>query len=353
MTSTISRIDAWCRQGDLRLDDIAWFRVIYSAGLLLTLQPLSALSSHPAEEFDPPPGPIMLFGALPSHAMLEGLEIVTAILAGFLLLGLHTRTVSVLLALALMTGFGLTYSFGKIDHTIVLVLVPAMMVFSRWGGTLSLDAGSKPRDPERGDVAQWPMRLLAVMIALSFVTAGWAKFRSGWLDLDTHAVQGHFARGFFVQSRDGWLAPEVIDLHLGGLWEVADWLTVGLELGLVLTVVSWRWFRLALAVTTLFHLGILLVINIAFSWNLLGYAAFYRWASVLPPTFDLRIRRSLGYVVAAAVGAGMYALHEWAGPGFQHDVRTCMVFLGAAFGLTYIAVQLGRASTGGSPGVRR
>jgi uncharacterized membrane protein YphA (DoxX/SURF4 family) len=190
------------------------------------------------------------------------------------------------------------------------------------------------------------------MIALSFVTAGWAKFRSGWLDLDTHAVQGHFIRGFFVQSRDGWLAPEVIDLHLGRLWEVADWLTVGLELGLVLTVVSWRWFRLALAVTTLFHLGILLVINIAFSWNLLGYAAFYRWASVLPPAFDLRIRRSLGYVLAAALGAGMYAFHEWAGPSFQHDVRTCMVFLGAALGATYLAVQLGRAVTAGLPAER-
>ncbi len=350
MTATISRIDAWCRRGDLRLDDIAWVRVIYSAGLLLTLQPLSALSSRPVDAFDPPPGPIMLFGALPSHAALEGLEIVTALLAGLLLLGLHTRTVSILLALALMTGFGLTYSFGKIDHTIVLVLVPAMMAFSRWGDTLSLDAASRPRDAERGDVPQWPMRFLAVMITLSFVTGGWAKFRSGWLDLDTPAVQGHFVRGVFVHSRDGWLAPEVIDLHLGRLWEVADWLTVGLELGLVLTVVSWRWFRLALAVTTLFHLGILLVINIAFSWNLLGYAVFYRWASVLPPSFDFRIRRELGYLVAAVVGAGMYAFHEWAGPEFQHDVRTGMVFLGAALGLTYLAVQLGRALRPGSPG---
>ena len=345
MRATISRIDAWCRQGDLRLDDIGWLRVIYSAGVLLTLQQVGALSSRPPDEFDPPPGPMMLFTALPSHAMLEGLEIATALLAGFLLLGLHTRTVSILLALALMTGFGLTYSYGKIDHTIVLVLVPAMMAFSRWGDALSLDAGSKPRDADRDGVPQWPMRLLAVMIGLSFVPAGWAKFRSGWLDLDTHAVQGHFVRGYFTQSRDGWLAPYVIDFHQGRVWEVADWLTVGLELGLVLTVVSWRWLRVALAVTTLFHLGILLVINIAFSWNLLGYAAAYRWASVLPPAFDLRIRRSLGHVVAAAVGAGMYVVHESSGPDFQHDVRTWMVFLGAAAGAVYLAVHLGRRMT--------
>lgn len=344
MKATIERLDAWCRRGDLTVHDIAWFRVIYSAGLLLTLQPISRLSRRSGDPFDPPPGPIMLFESLPPHAMLQGLAIVTAVLAGFLLLGLHTRTVSILLALALMTGFGLTYSFGKIDHTIVVVLVPAMMAFSRWGDTLSLDAGSKPRDAER-DVAQWPMRLLAVMIALSFVTAGWAKFRSGWLDLDTHAVQGHFARGYFTGGRTNWLAPDLIDLRLGRLWEVADWLTVGLELGLILTVVSWRLFRVAVAVTTLFHLGVLLVINIAFSWNLMGYAAFYRWASILPPAFDIRILRSLGYVVATAVGVGMYAWHEAVGPEFQYDVRTSMVFLGAALGVVYLAVQLRRALT--------
>jgi len=347
--ATIERVNAWCRRGDMTVQDIAWFRVIYSVGLLLTLQQVSALSSRSADQFDPPPGPIMLFESLPPHAVLQGLEMVTAVLAGFLLLGLHTRTVSILLALALMTGFGLTYSFGKIDHTIVVVLVPAMMAFSRWGDTLSLDAVSKPRDSER-DVAQWPMRLLAVMIALSFVTAGWAKFRSGWLDLDTRAVQGHFAGGYLSGGRTNWLAPELIDLQLGRLWEVADWLTVGLELGLILTVVSWRLFRVALAVTTLFHLGVMLVINIAFSWNLMGYAAFYRWASILPPAFDIRIRRSLGYVVAPAVGAGMYPLHESLGRGFQHDMRTSMVFLGAALGVVYLAVQLRRALIARSAG---
>ena len=316
MRATVNRIDEWCRRGDLAVQDIAWFRIIYSAALLLTLQQVSALSGRSADQFDPPPGPITLFESLPPHAVLEGLEVVTAILAAFLLFGLHTRTVSILLALALMTGFGLTYSFGKIDHTIVVVLVPAVMAFSQWGDALSLDAASKPRDGER-DVAQWPVRLLAVMIALSFVPAGWAKFRSGWLDLDTQAVQGHFARGYFSGGRTNWLAPELIDLRLGRLWEVADWLTVGLELGLILTVVSWRLVRVAVAVTTLFHLGVLLVINIAFSWNLVGYAAFFRWASIFPPAVDVRIRRSFGYLLVSAVGAGLYTWHEAVGPDFQ------------------------------------
>jgi uncharacterized membrane protein YphA (DoxX/SURF4 family) len=341
MSSLLARVDAWCRRGDLTLEDIAWVRIIYSAGLLVTLQPLGSLSSRPADRFDPPPGPFRLFNALPPHAALEGLAIATALLAALLLIGLHTRTVSLLLALALMVGFGLTYSFGKIDHTIVVVLVPATMAFSSWGQAVSVDGSGRRTEPPAP--AQWPMRFLAVMIGLSFTTAGWVKLRSGWLDPSTHAVQGHLARGYFRKDRTDWLAPDVIDLHLGRLWEVADWFTLALEFGLVLTVVSWRLFRVAVAVAALFHLGIILVLNISFSWNLLGYAAFFRWATILPtPRTGIRLRRWWGWLVALTVGLAMYALHQGLGPGFQHDVRTAMVFVGGACGAAYLVVQLRR-----------
>jgi uncharacterized membrane protein YphA (DoxX/SURF4 family) len=334
----VARVDAWCRRGDFTVEDIAWVRIIYCAGLLLTLQPLGTLSSRPADRFDPPPGPFMLFDALPSHTLLEGLEVATALLAALLLFGLHTRTVSILLSLALMGGFGLTYSFGKIDHTIVLVLVPATMAFSSWGQALSIDGSRRRTEPP--EPKQWPTRLLAVMIGLSFTTAGWVKIRSGWLDPSTHAVQGHLARGYFNKGRTDWLAPEFIDLHLGRLWEAADWLTLALEFGLVLTVFWWRLFRVAIAVAALFHLGVILLLNISFSWNLLGYAAFFRWATILPiPRTGIRLERWRGWLLALVVGMSMYALHQELGPGFQHDVRTAFVFVGGAAGATYLAVQ--------------
>ena len=346
MRSALIRVDAWCRRGDFTIDDLAWFRVIYSAGLLLTIQPFGLLSNRPAERFDPPPGPLTLFESLPPHGVLEGLEILTAVLAALLLVGLHTRGVSILLALALMTGLGLTYSFGKIDHTIVLALVPLWMAFSDWGKSMSLDAAADRRGTERSDVAQWPLRFLAVSIALTFFTGGWYKLRSGWLDLDTHAVQGHFGRSYLKNGRTDWLAPEILDLRLGRLWEAADWFTVALELGLVVTVLSWQWFRVSIALAALFHVGVLLILNIVFSWNVLGYAAFVRWSTIVPwPSFEIRLRRSLGYVVAVAIGAAMYAIHQGLGPDFQRDVRTVIVFLGGAAGivyLAYLALRLGR-----------
>ena len=344
MRSALVRVDAWCRRGDFTIDDIAWFRIIYSAGLLLTIQPLGLLSNRPAEQFDPPPGPLMLFESLPPHGVLEGLEILTTVLAALLLVGLHTRSVSILLALALMTGLGLTYSFGKIDHTIVLALVPLWMAFSDWGKAMSLDAANR-RGTERSSVAQWPLRFLAVSIALSFFTGGWYKLRSGWLDLDTHAVQGHFGRSYLRNGRTDWLAPEIFDLRLGRLWEAADWFTVALELGLVVTVLSWRWFRVSIAIAALFHVGVLLLFNIVFSWNVFGYAAFVRWSTIVPlASCEVRIRRSLGYVLAVAIGVALYAVHEGLGSDFERDVRTVIIFLGGAAGNVYLAVQLARVA---------
>ena len=343
MRSALVRVDAWCRHGDFTVGDVAWFRIIYSAGLLLTIQPLGMLSNRPAERFDPPPGPMLLFESLPTQGVLEGLQVLIALLAALLLVGLHTRSVSVLLALALMTGFGLTYSFGKIDHTIVLALVPLWMAFSDWGKAMSFDAATTPRGTERTSVAQWPLRFLAVSIALSFFTAGWYKLRSGWLDLDTHAVQGHFGRSYLKNERTDWLAPEIFDLRLGRLWEAADWFTVALELGLVVTVLSWRWFRVSIAIAALFHLGVLMMLNIVFSWNVFGYAAFVRWSTIAPwPLFEIRRHRSLGYLFAAAVGVAAYAVHQGLGPDFQRDVRTGVVFLGAAAGAVYLGVQVAR-----------
>lgn len=354
MRTTVARIDAWCRRGDLTVEDIAWLRIIFAGGLLLTLQQLGSLSNRPAERFDPPPGPFMLFQTLPPHAALEGLEIATAVLAALLLFGLRTRTVSVLLAVALMTGFGLTFSFGKINHTIVLVLLPALMAFSAWGDAKSVDADRSRREADHPAVAQWPMRFLALLIGLSFVTAGWAKLRSGWLDPDTHAVQGHFVRNYYNNGRNDWLAPDIVGLDLGAWWEVADWFTVALELGLVLTVFRWGLFRAAVALTALFHVGILMLMNIEFSWNMFGYAACFRWSSILPtPARGVRLRRSVGYVVAVSVGLAAYAVHEWAGPEFQHDARTAIVLIGGAAGAVYLAFLLLRVIPARTPAAQQ
>jgi hypothetical protein len=336
--SATRRVDAWCRYGDFTVEDVAVFRVLFAVGVLLTLQPLRWIADVPASRFDPPAGPMRIFSAAPPEAGLLALEVGTAVLAAMLLLGLHTRTVSLLLALTLGTGLGLVYSLGKIDHTIVFVLVPAVMAFSGWGGALSMDA----RRSVGNGVRQWPLRLLALLIAVSFLAAGITKLRTGWLDPDTHAVQGHFVRGFVAGDRsDQWLAPHLLDLRAGALWEAADWFTVAMEIGLVLTVLWWRAFRVAIAVVALFHVGVLLLLNIVFSWNVLGYGAFVRWASIVPvPGRSVGWGRPIGYVLALVIGCLAWLLHHQVGPGLQHDARVGIVFLGGVVAVAFLVSRL-------------
>ena len=92
-------------------------RIIAGLTFLLTLQQVGWIADVPASQFDPPPGPMSVFGSAPPRAALELLELATAVLAALLVLGIRTRTVSILLTLALGTGFGLIYSFGKIENT--------------------------------------------------------------------------------------------------------------------------------------------------------------------------------------------------------------------------------------------
>jgi len=175
--------------------------------------------------------------------------------------------VSLLLALVMMTGAGLSFSFGKIDHGIFVILVPLVLAFSGWGGARSVDAHLAARDGRPPlEPSQWAVRLLAFMMGLAYLTAGLAKLRSGWLDPHTHGARGHFVEKYVEMNRDELLAPLFLRIHDVGLfWEALDWFTVALECGFVVTVLWWRTLRLAVACAALFHLGVLLIMNIQFS----------------------------------------------------------------------------------------
>ena len=52
--------------------------------------------------------------------------------------GIWTRVVSVLTGVLLLVGFNLSYSFGKLDHDVLLALTPLAMSISGWGNAYSL-----------------------------------------------------------------------------------------------------------------------------------------------------------------------------------------------------------------------
>lgn len=343
MRSVIARVDAWCRRGDFTVEDLARYRIIYGLLALLSLRGYSNIANQPAALFDPPPGPIMLFHSIPPRAALEALEISIAVLVVFLIMGFATKWTSLALALAMMTGTGLSFSFGKIDHGIFLLLVPAVMAFSGWGGAMSVDAHLAARSGRpRIEASQWAMRLLALMIGLAFLTAGIAKLRSGWLDIHTHAARGHFLKSYVIHDRDQLLADQFLRIHeIGIFWEAIDWLTVALECGLVVTVLWWRTFRIGVAFAALFHLGVLLMMNIQFSANTIAYGAFVRWNLIVPtkPGSGLPLNRPLAAVIGIGLGTLLYLVHDSDLSRFLPGIGREMLFVGAFIAVIYLVRQ--------------
>ena len=88
----------------------------------------------------------------------------------------------------------------------------------------------------------------------------------------------------------------------------------------------WRAFRIALAFTALFHLGVFLVMNISFAHNIVVYGAFVPWAVRLPAARVL--------LVAPVIAAAAWLLV----PG--EVTAAVILFTGGVFGAGYLAGQL-------------
>jgi hypothetical protein len=286
----------------------------------------------------------MLFDSIPPQAALEALEIVIAVLVVFLIIGFKTKATSLVLAAAMFTGTGLTFSFGKIDHGIFLILVPVAMAFSGWGGALSVDAHLAARSGRpQIEASQWAMRLLAFMIGLAFLTAGTAKVWAGWLDLHTHAARGYFLRGYVVSDRDEFLAPLLLRVHdIGILWEALDWFTVALECGLIVAVLWWRTFRIGIAFAALFHLGVLLMMNIQFSANIVAYGAFLRWNLIAPTKSGsaIPVSQPVAWVLGIGLGFGLYRVNNSEFERFIPSIGGVeTLFIGGAAAVIFLAGQ--------------
>ncbi|MFD1504239.1 DUF393 domain-containing protein [Georgenia yuyongxinii] len=353
--SVTARIDSWIHGGAFTRASLARYRVVYAAIALLTLPDFSWPALFPDSMYIAPPGPFMLSPGFPPEVVLRGLEALFAACLVAILLGWFTRTASVLAVIVAMTGFGFTYSLGKIDHDILLVLLPAPMALAGWGDRFSLDAVRRrarglPAAAERAD--QWPLRLYALMIGLGFLTAAWPKIRGDWLNPRTQAVQGHQVRQYFTNDKDDLLAPFFLEFDHPVFWEILDIATILLEAGLILAVLSWTTTRFAFAVAGTFHLGVWLMMNIAFFMNVVAYGFLVPWDRLPVPR---ALRRSfaapawlvrLAPVLVIAGGVSWSLLVESVGnaAGVVYPVVLVVGGLVGAWFLLAPVVRLGQAA---------
>ncbi len=289
------------------------YRIAYASFVLLVVgaPPFRWISNKPSIFFDPPAYSFThLFHNFPSAYFFWGLDAAIVVLLVALLFGFRTRWTSWLLALALFTGFGWSYAYGKINHdTLLMSLVPLVMGFSNWGAHFSLDQQrSKHLLPRE---QPWPVALLALLLGFAMFTAGLPKLLSGWLDPTTQAVQGYTIRQYYDFFADQLLTPWLIKFDNPWFWEVLDYSAVIFEVGFLLAVVRQTWFRLFVTLAVLFHVANCFMLNIDFSRNIALYLLFIDWSMPLK-FFNERLWPTLKKFVAVrglGVAVGFFLLY--------------------------------------------
>lgn len=238
------------------------------------------IAGHPAIIYTPPTYSIgSLIHTFPDFIFLEGITMLLTISFGLLLFGRYTKQVSILITILLIIGNSFMYSFGKIDHDILFVLLPGLMAYSGWGNYYSLDAYYDNRLPSK----PWLVTLVAFILGFSMWTAGVPKYLHGWLDPSSQAVYGYFIRKYYSNSELALLATFMVNNFNDYLWEVFDWLAVIFELGFLVAFFKAKIFRVFVFFALCFHLINGLMINVYFIVNTVVYLLF------LPPSYFEKI----------------------------------------------------------------
>jgi hypothetical protein len=322
-------------------ESLVLFRFLYALCLLtLALPRLFWIEKFPATFFAPPLGlTYLFFTGFPPGWVLSLLDAVPVVATVYLLCGRAVSVASWVVTLALIVGNAWSYSFGKINHDILFVAAPAVMMLAGWDG--------------RRPVRAWPMALYAWCIGLAMFTAAWQKALSGWLDPSTHAVLAHTLGNISMTARETVTAQFLLQWTPSVIWEAQDIATVLLE-GAFIVLWPWRTgFRAVCAFACLFHLGVALIMRITFLSNLLAYAAFVEWRDLPGAPALLRLRLWFeSWSAAQVLAAGIVTAIVFATVGnpvenfarylLFHDEATTPVYsLSLALSVVAAAIGLG------------
>ena len=336
--------DRWVQQGPFTAADLGIYRVIYAVATLFTVSDIQWVGAYPDSLIDAPAGPFQLLSGFPPPAILIALEVLRSLALALLAVGLWTRWVSLAVALLLLVTYGLSYSLGKVDHTILVVLAPLILSFAHWGRRVSVDAVLNKRAAQ--PQPQWPLRYLALVVGLAFFAAAWVKLTTGWLSPSTQAALGHSLVRFYSYDTTSWTAQWIANTsHSRFAWELIDWLTVAFELAILLAVPWWRAFRIALAAAVLFHLGVCLAMDIDFSFNVVVYGAFVSWSALLRRRrFSEGVatsnRRAVVLTSSALALGGAAWFVTSTSPAIGAVSGVVIVLTGAAIGIGYLLRQV-------------
>jgi uncharacterized membrane protein YphA (DoxX/SURF4 family) len=122
----------------------------------------------------------------PIFSAIYWITVVAGVLA---LIGLFTRTSLLVLALGIAFIVSHSYSYGDVHHPEALFAIFLFtLALAPSGDSLSVDAlirrrrsGTRPGEPRRVDTAMWPLKLVWVLLAMTYFSTGITKLLAGGL----------------------------------------------------------------------------------------------------------------------------------------------------------------------------
>lgn len=247
-----------------------YFFVLIYLGLFLS--PSTWIHQMPDALFNPPRLSIaMFFAGFPDQKVmiiLKSLIIITILLIGF---RYQTQIAGIVFIICHVISSSLTYSFGKIDHGILLPCALLCFSLNDWTTYKDInDSKIRYKLPIPSET------LLAIFIAFGMLTAGFEK-GIHWIDFDINksGFLGWFYQGYYVLGRTELLAPYVFNLP-DIFIECLDYFVVLFELSPFLFLFSGKikLWRMWILIACFFHLVNTLLLNIPFKAHILVYLPF-------------------------------------------------------------------------------
>lgn len=346
----MSRIDRWLLD-EFRSNrsDLAVFRILISLFLLLSYVPTGMwITDAPFAFFSPPAGFAALFTDWPGGQYLQALNVGFMISTALLLVGWKTplASIGVTVFLGLLNSWD--YASGKINHDILLVVTPLVMTFSGWGDAISIDSKRRSDADDLGEFGSASLAILALIIGFAMFTSGWAKLTTGWLTLETQATLGHCVSNAVLVGRTPLFIEFATRFFPPMVWEVGDWCVTILELAFLPAVCSRRFFRYVVALACVFHVGVWLLFDIAFSFNVVVYSAFADWGSVRQflKHRQLGLNRPTWLRIGGAICVGLAGIflfqNSWASGVVRHFVDRGVIIAGGAIAVCFLSSSLRR-----------
>lgn len=292
-----------------KTNNLEYFRIILGLVFLINFRDLSFLGDMPNSLYRPHVLNFTnFFDTWPSSIFFEIIYYFRILLAIVIILGIKTRLSFILLGIILIIQSGFIYSFGKIDHGILMNILPFVMAFTNSGCRKAI----LPDKPSKS--SNLSISILAIFITFGFFTAGLEKGLN-WIDFNTSTsgFLSWFYPSYYSIGRDKLLAS--LALHFPWwLTEIMDYVAVIFELtGIVFLLVSRRTWFIYLLIGSVFHLFNTLFLNIPFQvhilvfgvWLLAPFLNKFKVLILLIPIifyFESLYFSLLGWIIISALG---------------------------------------------------